>query len=172
MPYVPSIPGFIKKFSGTTSLKNKTKAGGLGLDTADGTVLKYNGAGVIRSLRTSTASTTISGASLHAGVLSWQNPEATPIIVTKAVLYTTTVATGACTVDIGTTATSATTASDTLIDGLDVNAATGAFDNITDKGTNGKSRQLLASGKWVTIKEASGDATGLVGTLYVEYIKV
>ena len=103
------------------------------------------------------------------GVFAWQNPEAGSIVISRVEVNVTTVATGACTLDIGTTATNATTSSDTLIDGLDVNAATGVFDNITDKGTNGKSRQLLAAGKWVTASKASGAAAGLVGFAYVFY---
>ena len=106
------------------------------------------------------------------GVFAWQNPESTVILIDRLVLDVTTKTTGACTVDIGTTATSATTSSDTLIDGLDINAATGTFDNITDKGTNGKSRQRLASGKWVTGSVASGASAGLVGYAYVYYVTV
>jgi hypothetical protein len=81
----------------------------------------------------------------------------------------TTAATGACTIDVGTTAVSAATSSDTLIDGLDVNAGIGLFDNITEKGSNGKSRQKLASGKWVTASQASGAIAGIVGYGYVVY---
>ena len=77
--------------------------------------------------------------------------------------------TGACTIDVGTTAVSAATSSDNLIDGLDTGTAIGTFDNITDKGTNGKSRQKLASGKWVTASMASGAAAGTVGYAYIEY---
>lgn len=106
------------------------------------------------------------------GVFAWQNPESTSIIIDRILLNVTTASTSAGTVDVGTTASSATTSSDNLIDGLDVNAATGLFDNITDKGTNGKSRQLLASGKWVTASQASGAVAGLVGYAYISYFKV
>lgn len=106
------------------------------------------------------------------GVFSWQNPESTSIIIDRIFLNVTTAATAAATVDVGTTATNATTSSDNLIDGLDVNTAAGLFDNITDKGTNGKSRQLLASGKWVTASQASGAVAGLVGYAYISYFKV
>lgn len=112
----------------------------------------------------------ITGAALHAGVLAWQNPEQTAIAILRAELDVTTVATAAATVDIGTTATSATTQSNNLITGKDVNAAAGLFNNIDDKGASGKSHQRLAAGKWVTVKEASGDVTGLVAVLYVEYV--
>lgn len=104
------------------------------------------------------------------GVFAWQNPHENPVIIQRVDLYVTTVATAACTLDIGSTATSAATSSDNLIDGVDVNAATGVFDNITDKGTNGKSRQLLASGKWVTASKATGAAAGLVGYAFITYL--
>lgn len=106
------------------------------------------------------------------GFFSWANPESGDIIVQRILLDITTIATAACTVDIGTTATSATTLSDNLIDGKDINAATGVFDNIEDKGTNGKSRQRLASGKWVTGSVASGASAGVVGNVYIEYVVV
>lgn len=103
------------------------------------------------------------------GVFAWVNSESVSIIINKIVVDVTTKATSACTVDIGTTATNATTSSDNLIDGLDVGTAAGTFDNITDKGTNGKSRQKLASGKWVTASVASGASAGIVGYAYIEY---
>lgn len=102
-------------------------------------------------------------------IIAWQNPEAVSIVISRIELNLTTVATGACTADFGTTATNATTSSDNLIDGVDLNAAIGVFDNITDKGTNGKSRQLLAAGKWVTGSRASGAVAGLAGYAYIFY---
>lgn len=103
------------------------------------------------------------------GVLSWANPEAVAIIINRLVVDVTTKSTGTCTVDFGTTAVSATTTSDTLIDGLDTGTAIITADNITDKGTNGKSRQKLAAGKWVTGSMASGAAAGTVGFVYIFY---
>ena len=112
---------------------------------------------------------TLSGATIHAGVDAWQNPEATAIIITRVVIDRTTKSTGASTLDVGATATSATTASDNLLDGLVSSAAEAAEDNINDAGTNGKARQKLAAAKWVTFKEATGDTTGLAGKAYVHY---
>ncbi len=103
------------------------------------------------------------------GVVSLANPENAPLIVTRLVLYVTTAATAACTVDAGIAAT-ATTSSDNLIDGLDVNASTGVFDNDTDVGTNGKTRQLWPSSYYLTVSKASGATAGLAGYAYVEYI--
>lgn len=112
----------------------------------------------------------ISGAALHAANLTlWTAPA--KAIVTRVLLDVTTVATGACTVDIGYTAVSATTSSDTFLDGVDVNGATGLFDSMNaalDTGANAKA-QLAASGKWITADEASGDATGLVANVYIQY---
>lgn len=114
----------------------------------------------------------IGGTALHAANLGWQNPEATAIIITRVVLDVTTKSTGASTIDVGTTATSATTSSDNLIDGVDSGTAVICADNIVNGGTNGKAIQKLAAGKWVTLDEASGDVTGLVGVLYVHYTVV
>jgi len=118
--------------------------------------------------------TALTGAAIHAGtggVIAVVNPESASIIITRVVLDLTTVNTsGACTLDIGTTAVSATTTSDTLIDGVDVQTGVGTFDNISNAGSNGKALQKLASGKWVTIDEKTGDVTGLVANLYLFYV--
>ena len=107
------------------------------------------------------------------GVFSWANPETSAILIDRVVVDVTTKATAACSIDIGTTATDGTTSSDNLIDGLDVNNAAGVFDNITDKGGNGKSRQKLASGKWVTASVSGGGASaGLVGFAYIHYVLI
>lgn len=93
------------------------------------------------------------------------------LILMRAWLRITTASTGAGTIDIGLTAVSATTAADTVFDGLST-AATGIFDSAdgTDNGTNGVAKpQLWAKDAWLTLAEASGDLAGLVGTLYVEY---
>lgn len=115
----------------------------------------------------------ISGAALQAANLTlWTAPAAS--IILRVLLDVTTVATAACTVDIGYTATSATTSSDTLLDGVDVNAAVALFDSMNaalDAGANAKA-QKAASGKWITADSASGDATGLVANAYIFYVLV
>ena len=104
------------------------------------------------------------------GIFAWANPEAGAILVTHVVLNVTTKTTGACSIDVGTTATNATTSSDTLIDGKDIAAATGIFTNDESAGTNGKPFKRLASGKWVTGSMVAGGATaGLVGTYEIYY---
>lgn len=106
------------------------------------------------------------------GVFAWANPESSAIIVERVCIDATTKSTSACTVDIGTTATSAATSIDNLLDGLDVGTAAGLFNNIDEHGTNGKSRQKLASGKWVTASVASGASAGLVGYAYIHYVVI
>lgn len=111
----------------------------------------------------------LAGTADTAGALGrWQNTEGRTIIIDRLEVQVTTIATGACTMDAGPTATSATTLSDTLIDGIDVHVA-GIYDNLNDAGTNGKSRQTLAHGKWVTFSTASGAAAGLVGNAYIHF---
>lgn len=104
------------------------------------------------------------------GIFSWQNPESSAILVQHVVLNVTTKTTAACTVDVGTTATNATTLSDTLIDGKDINTAVGVFTNDESAGVNGKPFKRLAAGKWVTASKASGASAGLVGTYEIYYI--
>jgi hypothetical protein len=105
------------------------------------------------------------------GIVSWQNPELQDVIVTALYVDVTTPSSGACTVSFGTTATSGATSSNNLVDTLSV-AAAGLFDNITDKGVNGKTRQRLAAGKWLTGSVVAGSPAGLAGNAYVEYAVV
>ena len=105
------------------------------------------------------------------GVLSLANPEAASLFVTRIVLDVTTKSTAACTVDAGIAA-NGTTSADNLIDGLDVGTAAGVFDNIEDGGTNGKATKKWTSGQYLTISKASGAAAGLVGSAYIEYVRV
>lgn len=105
------------------------------------------------------------------GVLSLANPEGVDLIVTRLVLDITTKTAGACTVDAG-IGSGATTSYDNLIDGLDANAATGVFDNVEDQGTNGKSAVRWESDGYLTISEKTGAIAGLVGSAYIEYVRV
>lgn len=103
------------------------------------------------------------------GVFAWQNHHNEAVIVTRVVIDLTTKSSGAGTLDVGMTATSAATSADNLIDGLDVNAATGVFDNVENQGTNGTGAQKVASGKWVTASKATGNMAGIVGSAYLFY---
>lgn len=112
------------------------------------------------------------GTDTGGGILSWINPALVPIIVQRIYIDVTVVASSACSISAGTTIVSATTSAANLIDTLDVHSATGLFDNITDKGSGGKSKQRLAVGGWVTISQASGASAALVGNVYIEYTQV
>jgi hypothetical protein len=146
-------------------------SGGLLLDTTNGRLLVNDGSEndpVFAELGVRVARVSLGGAALQAGVQAWQNPHSDAVLVHQVLLDVTTQSTGACTVDIGSTATSATTASDNLIDGASV-ASAALINNEDSAGTNGKTAQKVAAGKWVTFKSASGDATGLVAVAYLYY---
>ncbi len=99
-------------------------------------------------------------ASTTGKVFAWQNPERVPVYVRDVVVEIVQQSSGACTLDIGTSTTDA--VSDNLIDGISLAAAPAhtLYDNITDHGTNGTTRQYLAAGSYVTGYVASGDANG------------
>jgi len=157
------MPNFIDKVTmkdvnvvGTDgSLYNKGVALGNAADVNRGSMKKVTG---------SMARSDVAG-----GVFAWANPETGYILVRHVVINLTTKATGACTLDVGTTAVSAATSSDNLIDGKDINAAAGIFTNDESAGTNGKAFKRLATGKWVTASVASGASAGLVGTYEIYY---
>lgn len=115
-----------------------------------------------------TAKLALADAGSAGGVLAWLNPESGAIIVHHVILDVTTAAAGAATVDVGVAADGA-TASDNLIDGLDVNAATGVFGSADEGGTNGATSRKVAAGQFVTASQASGDVTGLAGSAYITY---
>jgi len=109
----------------------------------------------------------------NAFAFAWQNPEASAIAVTRVMLDVTHVAgTAGATMDIGTGA-NATTHSDNLIDGVDIQAATGLFDNITDAGSSGKARQRMdANGgatDYITGQILAAAGSALAGSVYIEY---
>lgn len=111
----------------------------------------------------------ISGTALHAANLTlWTAPAAA--LIDRVVLDITTQSTGASTIDIGYTATTATTSSDTLLDGVS-GASVAVFDSADpalDSGANAHA-QKAAAAKWITADEASGDTTAMVANLYIWY---
>jgi hypothetical protein len=114
------------------------------------------------------------GTDTGGGIGSWVNPETGSIWIDRCVVSSQGtgghIATAACNLDAGTTATSATTLSDNLIDGLDIHTALITADNISNPGANGKSSQVLASGKWVTFSMAdAGASAGFVGEAFISY---
>lgn len=118
------------------------------------------------------AKVALTAGAANAFAFAWQNPEASAIAVTRVLLDITTAGgTATAVLDIGTGAT-ATTHSDNLIDGIDANA-TGLSDNITEKGSNGKSRQRMdANGgttDYLTGQILVEKADNLVGNVYIHY---
>jgi hypothetical protein len=112
----------------------------------------------------------------NAYAFNWQNPENRKICITRVVVYVSTVAgTAGSLLDVGTASATA-THGDNLIDGLDIQSATGVFDNITNIGTNGKSRQLVdengGTNDWVTGQILIANAAALVGKVMIEYMGV
>lgn len=93
------------------------------------------------------------------------NPFGYEVIVTNAVLRITTVSTGASTMDIGVAA-DATTSNDTLMDGVS-GAVLGAYDNVKNAGTNGRSGVIWGTSQFINIAEASGDVAGIIADLYL-----
>lgn len=111
-----------------------------------------------------TAATTTTGGA----VLSVANPEGVKLLITRFILHITHASDGAATVDAGIAA-NGTTSADTLIDGKSV-ATAGAFDNITDKGSNGLPLREWGASQYVTVT-ASATLAGLVGYAYIEYLR-
>lgn len=103
------------------------------------------------------------------GVLKVQNPEGADLIIKRLILDITTKSTGAATVDAGVDD-GGDVSSDNLIDGLDVNAAAGVFDNVKNGGTNGKAAVKWPTDEYVVIT-ASATVAGLVGSAYIEYVR-
>ena len=107
--------------------------------------------------------------------LAWQNPESTAIMVQRVLVDLTTAGGSANSVlDIG-SAVDATTTSNNLIDGLDLNT-TGLFDNIDDGGTSGAATARLdengGTTDYITGQILVANAAALVGNVYIEYVKV
>jgi hypothetical protein len=118
----------------------------------------------------------LAGGNANAFAFAWANPETSKIIVTRVVVdVTTKSASAGSLLDVGPGAT-ATTHSDTLIDGLDIATAVITADNITNKGGNGKSLcKLDAVGgttAYITGQILVQNAAALAGYAYIFYHKV
>ncbi len=104
------------------------------------------------------------------GVFAWRpEDQSRAHYVTALIMDVTTKSSGAGTVDIGIGA-NATTLSDTLIDGVDVGTATIVANSQKHAGTNGMGMVKLPAGSSVTASCATGDTTGMVASVYIEYI--
>jgi hypothetical protein len=125
---------------------------------AAGTQAKYRGACV--------AVIPLAQAAGNGGVVAWQPDNNGIDYIISAVDLDITAAQSGQTISVGTAA-NGSTSSANLLDTLSI-AATGTFDNTTDKGTNGKSRQHLTAGQFVTAT-ASGTPASLAGNLYITF---
>jgi hypothetical protein len=102
------------------------------------------------------------------GVVSLANPEAARVIITRVTLDITGAGPGSATADAGVAANGSTSA-DNLLDGVAIDAAA-LKDNITDKGTNGKTSRAWGASEYVTVT-ASALPTGLAGYLHIDYVR-
>ena len=103
------------------------------------------------------------------GVLKLLNPEGVDLLITRFMLDITTASAGAATVDAGVDD-GGDVSSDNLIDGLNVNAAAGLFDNVDDQGSNGQSAVRWPAGQYIVVT-ASATVAGLVGNAYVQWVR-
>jgi len=116
---------------------------------------------------------TLTASDTAGAVFNWQNNQDVSVIVDAIYIDITTVATdSSCELNIGYTATSAATSSDTMIDGVAVHTNTGVYNHIVNAGTNGKGAVKVAKGKWITASKSAGATAGLVGVYYIHYRKV
>ena len=103
----------------------------------------------------------------NAFCLAWHNTYGTLTLLKIIVDITTPGGTPGALGDFGTGAT-ATTHSDNIIDGGDLNAAA-CLDNITNVGTNGKTSLKIANGEYLTGQILVENAAALAGTVSIFY---
>jgi hypothetical protein len=101
--------------------------------------------------------------SAQADMASVLNPTGEEQIIDFCALNITTGSDGASTIDVGIAGTSVT--ADNLIDGHS-GATAGVF---AAKGSNGLLVKIWAADGYLTVSEATGDVTGLVGELLVKF---
>ena len=104
------------------------------------------------------------------GVIKLLNPEGVDLIIPSGGfgISVTTVSTGAATLDIGIDD-GGDVSNDTLLDGLNVNAATGVFDNGVDGGDHGGAVRWPAG--YYLVATASATTAGMVGIYWVNYLR-
>ena len=106
-----------------------------------------------------------------AGVLQLTNSTGADLMITRVIIYLTTVCSVAgVTIDVG-TGSGASTSYDNLIDGLDIVAAVGVFDNTEDRGSNGHFIRIWENGEYINAS-ASATNTGTVGFYAVHYVNI
>lgn len=122
-----------------------------------------------RSIKVAKVALTAAAGTTAGAVLTWQNPEASAIIINRLVIRLTGVKAGQ-TASFGSASTVASSAN--LIDAVSV-ATAGVFDNLQNAGTAGKPLQQLAVSEYVT-GTASAALTGgtFAGYAYIHYALV
>lgn len=107
----------------------------------------------------------------NAYAFAWENDKSADLIVHRVIVDVTTAGgTADAEIDVGVAA-NATTNSDNLIDGADINS-TGLKDNIDDQGTNGTSCQKVEDGQYVTGQIVVANAASLAGKVYIYYTEI
>lgn len=123
------------------------------------------------------ASGALTSGNANAYAFAWQNPEAGAIIIQRVILDITTAGgTGSSVIDVG-RASSATTNSDNLLDGVDANAAAVSDScDSTMAGTNGRSIVKLdakgGTNDYITGRILVANAASLVGKYYIFYMTI
>lgn len=104
---------------------------------------------------------------------SWQNTEPDPLLVKHTMIFISSDQNTTCNISVGVNTTGV-SFDNNLISGFSASGqAVGVYDNITDKGGSGKSRQLLPSNNFVVISTDSlGGIGSLRGSLYLDVIRV
>lgn len=110
------------------------------------------------------------GSSTASALATWQNTSPDELLIGHTYVRITTAQTNTITLSVGVGSSALSLDTDKLlIDSFAAAATSGLFDNITEKGTLGKSRLPLPANSWVNcICAASGSATSLIGTLYFD----
>ena len=136
----------------------------------DDLVAAYDASGVLLSNKIKVATVALSAADTSgttAGALfSWQNTEGGSIFVQQVLMDITTATSGACTVDIGYEAT-VSAAQNHVFDGLDLSAID--LVSSTDKVSTAIGGVKVGDDEFIHGTNASGDSTGLVGNVYIQY---
>ena len=102
------------------------------------------------------------------GMFAVENTYGSDLIVTRVIISVTSASSAASSASVGIAA-NATTASDTLLDDFD-SGGQGVYDNMDNKGTNGKAKAKWGTGQFVTGSESPGNITGIVGTYAIHAI--
>jgi hypothetical protein len=114
----------------------------------------------------------LTGAAGHAGgeVCNVLNPEGEDLIITRAVVYSTHVSTGACTLDIG-IGTDAQHDQTELYNGLDIGAMTAyTAKNCFACGDAADACVIWAHDAYLVATGVAASSAGFTGLLYVEYL--